>query len=67
VDQIPCSLDQCAISALITVLSTVFREEKKLDGREQHVSAMDRWNYPGYDSSLEMVFSRPFPIWSPAA
>ena len=27
-DQIACPLDQCAISALITVLSTVFRKEK---------------------------------------
>ena len=28
VDQIPCTLDRCAISALIRVLSTVFRMEK---------------------------------------
>jgi len=28
VDQIPCTLDRGAISALITVLSTVFRKEK---------------------------------------
>ena len=27
-DQIPCTLDRCAISALITVLSTVSRKEK---------------------------------------
>jgi len=28
VDQIPCTLDRCAISALIMVLSTVFRKEE---------------------------------------
>ena len=27
-DQIPCTLDRCAISALITVLSTVFRKKE---------------------------------------
>jgi len=34
VDQIPCTLDRCAISALITVLSTVFR--KRNGGSSAH-------------------------------
>jgi len=28
VDQIPCTVERCAISALITVLSRVFKKEK---------------------------------------